>query len=298
MKGNLAFEASSIWAIGYVGALKYLDKWGYKYVNLAGASAGAVFASLLAAGYTAEELEGIVLETNFEELVGDLNLPLIEKLLLIVARNGIYTWDKFEAWLNGLLAAKQVYSFGDILSKGVVKSLKITATDITRGVSLILPDDLAQYGIDPLSYSVAAAVRMSSAIPFYFTPVILDFQGQADYISDGGVLYDFPVNIFEKEKSEQSCKYETLGIRITVNSFNFSTGNDLNILSFLSQLLGTVSNNNYVQNLTPQNIARSIYVPTLGISAFAFDLSNESKLALIEAGYDAASAYFKYNNCY
>lgn len=43
----------------------------------------------------------------------------------------------------------------------------------------MLPDDLVLYGIEPDSFEVAKAVRMSCSIPYFFDPVILRLAGEA-----------------------------------------------------------------------------------------------------------------------
>lgn len=50
---DLVFEGGGVKGIALVGALTVLEEWGYEPQGVAGTSAGAVLAALLAAGYTA-----------------------------------------------------------------------------------------------------------------------------------------------------------------------------------------------------------------------------------------------------
>ena len=54
---NAVFEGGGVRGIGHVGAACGMEYAGYEFVNLAGSSAGAIVAALLAAGYTCRELK-------------------------------------------------------------------------------------------------------------------------------------------------------------------------------------------------------------------------------------------------
>ncbi|WP_339062432.1 hypothetical protein [Tepidibacillus marianensis] len=58
---------------------------------------------------------------------------------------------------------KGVRTFNDLK-----KPVYIIASDITSGKLLKLPDDLVEFDIDPQSFEIAKAVRMSSSLPFFF----------------------------------------------------------------------------------------------------------------------------------
>ena len=57
LKTDAVFEGGGVKGIGLVGAVSEIEKAGYEFENLAGTSAGAIVASLLAAGYSSEELK-------------------------------------------------------------------------------------------------------------------------------------------------------------------------------------------------------------------------------------------------
>src|SRR3712207_624013 len=81
---DLVFEGGGVKGIGLVGALSILEEQGFEPQNVAGTSAGAIVATLLAAGYTAAELHEIMLDLDFrqfmdtatEDLVPFLGTPL------------------------------------------------------------------------------------------------------------------------------------------------------------------------------------------------------------------------------
>lgn len=109
-----------------------------------------------------------------------------------------------EVFLEWFRKETEHQTFGDIAK--AKRTLKLIATDITRREMLVLPDALPNYRlskdsgpIDPQSFAVADAVRMSMSIPFFFQPVALihNETGLPSTIVDGGVLSNFPVWIFD-----------------------------------------------------------------------------------------------------
>ena len=56
LKADAVFEGGGVKGIGLVGAVAVAEERGYQWVNVAGTSAGAIVAALLAAGYSAAEI--------------------------------------------------------------------------------------------------------------------------------------------------------------------------------------------------------------------------------------------------
>lgn len=292
-KINLVLEGSGILGIAYIGAVKYLTERGYVINRIAATSSGSLFGALLAAGYTANELEIITLETNFADLIGDLNISLRKKIELLFVQNGIYNGDILEAWLTDLLMSKGIYTFKDLYLKGVVKSYEIMATDVTRGNALVLPQDLKQYNIEPLSYPVAKGVRMSISIPYFFTPVLLEFNNNINYISDGGVVYNYPINFFEGLYNSNCNGIPTIGVRMSPGAISFKENYGIDILNYTVQLIGTLSYNSSAPGSIAKYIDKSIIIPSTGVSPLDFDLTQKDKIRLINSGYNSAKAFIE-----
>ena len=64
MKINAVFEGGGIKGLAYVGVLRFLEKRGFRIQKVGGTSIGAVFASLIAAGYNSYEIEELVNDFN------------------------------------------------------------------------------------------------------------------------------------------------------------------------------------------------------------------------------------------
>ena len=67
-KINAVFEGGGIRGIGHVGAACVFEKNGYEFINLAGSSAGAIVASLLAAGYQCDEIKKEMKQLDYMNL--------------------------------------------------------------------------------------------------------------------------------------------------------------------------------------------------------------------------------------
>ena len=164
------FEGGGVRGNGHVGAAYAMQEAGYQFTDLAGSSAGAIAAALLAAGYSCDELKKEMESLDYMKFKGKglaSHFGLPGKAFSIVFRLGIYNTVWLEGWVGEMLKEKGIYTFGDLWKKGRI--LKITASDLTDRRLLILPDDLKDFGLDPDLFSIARAVRMSVGIPVFFS---------------------------------------------------------------------------------------------------------------------------------
>jgi len=302
MKADAVFEGGGVKGIGLVGAVLAAEERGYRWVNLAGTSAGAIVAALLAAGYSARELRDILLNLDYRKFLDRSpldHLPVVGPLASLVLELGLYEGRYFTAWLADLLKARGVVTFGDLVLTEYRDDpqyryrLRVVASDITRGRLLILPQDIAAYGINPDDLEVALAVRMSMSIPFFFEPVILRQRGQhrsrtASVIVDGGLLSNFPVWLFD---SPGLPEWPTFGFKLVEPQ----EGRPREIrgpLSLLRALIATMLEAHDARHIQEQDFVRTIAIPTLGIGTVEFDLDRHRAEALFYAGYEAAQKFF------
>ena len=111
-------------------------------------------------------------------------------------------------FVNGEKIKKARLKEGDRILIGT-SIIKLIAVDITKRRLLVLPDDLVFYRepkrsalIDPDSFKIARAARMSMSIPYFFDPIQLEDQdGTTCYVVDGGTLSNFPVWLFDVDPS-------------------------------------------------------------------------------------------------
>ena len=178
---------------------------GYEFSELVGTSAGAIVSSLVAAGYTSEELRQAVTGVDWPGILE--HRGGLRKNLSMMIRLGFQSGKRLERTLRNLLAAKGVRRFGDLRTG----SLRVVTTDLNHGRGLILPDGLESLGYVPARFSVSKAVLMSSSVPFVFEPVSLHdrITGEELLMADGAMTARFPVQLVPRKPT-------TIGFRLRV----------------------------------------------------------------------------------
>lgn len=288
MWADAVFEGGGVKAVALVGALQVAEEKGFGWKQLAGASAGAIIASLLAAGYRGEELARLMLEEDFSRFLSQTwvhRIPYLGPVSRLLIKKGLYSGRPLEEWIGELLAKKGVRTFGDLKDR----ELRIIASDISRGTILVLPTDLEDYGYPAERLTVARAVRMSCSIPYFFDPakVVHRPSQQVSYIVDGGLLSNFPVWLFDREKP----RWPTFGFRLVSKTEGQPRTISGPVSLFFAMFLTMMEahDNRYIKE---QDRLRTIQVPTSGVGLTEFHISREKRQALYEAGRKAAEAFF------
>jgi NTE family protein len=299
IKVNAVFEGGGVKGIGLAGGVRAAEEYGIEFDGLAGTSSGAIVAALLAAGYTAEEMRKIILDTPFSSFLTPSifhRIRGIGPILRIFIKKGMYSGERLEQWIRHLLGAKRVRTFGDL--KG--RKLKIIASDISQGKLLVLPDDIAQYGIDPNRFEIARAVRMSTSIPYFFDPVMIrkpprpvgsePFKSQFIYIVDGGILSNFPLWIFDRESGYGNSR-PTIGFSL-VGRHQQMVREIYGPFSMFQALFATMMEAHDERYIEKHNRFRTVKIPTLGVHTTQFDIDRETSMRLYESGLQAGREFF------
>ncbi|MBB6450764.1 NTE family protein [Geomicrobium halophilum] len=287
MKADAVFEGGGVRGIAFTGAIQAMEEENVEWVRLAGTSAGAVIASLVASGYSSQEIKGVLRDIDYEKLRGTtfLNrIPLVGNLLQLFIHLGFYTNDYLEEYVDTLLYEKGVQTFAD-LPEG---KLKIIASDISSGKMLIFPDDLERYGLAPDDVKVSTAVRMSSSLPFFFRPVIWESKEEKkSYILDGGLLSNFPIWIFD---TDEEPRFPTFGFHFVREEI--STGAVIpSPIHLFTNIFKTMLQAHDLRHMNEKTRERTIQVPTGDIDATDFDLKDEDIEWLYESGYSSAKKF-------
>ncbi len=303
---NGVFEGGGVRGIGHVGAAWELERRGFSFVDLAGSSAGAMVAALLAAGYSSGELKEELESLDYMKFKGRDILDLLGtfgKMLSIWLHFGIYDTDYLEQWIWKLLDRKGIRVFDDVARLG--RRLKITASDLTSKHLLILPDDLGELGLEPGAFPVALAVRMSVSIPVFFEPVRLkDRIGREHVIVDGGLLSNFPLWVLDDGSAGQVRP--TLGFQFKSSQKENCTGSwgapcpeRWNLIDHLKAIVSTCMDATDQIHSLAGDPERTIRIPTeididgekKNVSAVDFNISREESRALFENGRKAAACF-------
>jgi NTE family protein len=313
LKVDAVFEGGGVKGIGLVGAVSEIEKAGYVFENLAGTSAGAIVASLLAVGYSSTELKKELEQLNYNDFKDEGlldKLGFLGKSLSIGFEYGIYEGEFFENWLEGLLVAKGKTTFGDITTDYQEEKYKYKfqaiAADITDKRLLVLPGDLRLFGLDPNKFSISRAVRMSMSIPFFFEPVELrDTSGRKHFIVDGGLLSNYPIWLLDDGTSDP--QWPTFGFKLMepdTRALKEAKRNPINNpISFLKAIVGTMldAHDSYHISKSNGDYDRTIGIPTViklngidkEIGTTDFNITQEESQALFENGVQVAKKFLK-----
>jgi len=224
-------------------------------------------------------------------------VPLVGKIASLIFEKGIYEGKWFENWMRGLLHKKNVKTFNDLILEKYKDDeryrfkLRVIASDISRGRLLVLPQDIADFGIRPEDLNVTAAVRMSMSLPFFYEPVRLRNMktNQVSYIVDGGILSNFPVWLFDSEGTIP--EWPTFGFKL-VEPGEGTPHKIRGPISLLIAMFSTMSEAHDARYIKDIDFVRTIPIPTLDVRTTDFDLSLEKSEALYQSGRQAAEKFF------
>ncbi len=239
---NLAFKGGGVLGAAYVGALVALEEWKLAgwgsdpngkvivYGNVkrvAGTSAGAICAALVALGRNATEIAKIMDEMTFSSFVDvDPNFP---------ANSGLCLGKVFLDWMEGKVKdalKKDNATFTDLAALAQndprYKDLHIFSHQVKAGRTF---EFSAQSTPD---VPIAQAVRASMSIPIFFVP--WSFSGDlakaypGDFV-DGGVAFNYPISAFDSGDPNRL----TLGILLNHLSYTTQGSLETSIHSLLAK---------------------------------------------------------------
>jgi NTE family protein len=269
------FEGGGVRGIALVGALAAAEARGISFRAVAGTSAGAIVASLIAAGYSASELRQILSAQDFRTFRD--GLPGI-RYLLAWKRLGFHKGDEFHRWIAEHLSLKlkgrrnESPRFSELK-----KPLTVIATDVVRQQVKVFSTRRTP------DFVVADAVRMSMSIPFFFIPVPLG----KELIVDGGVLSNFPAWAFDEER--KTAPLPILGIRLQAADLpSPKIRNQLGLAKAIVSTMRRAGNQLQIGHIPGLYV---IDVPTFDVKTTDFDISQDRKDELYQAGFHAAQAF-------
>ncbi len=190
-KVGLVLSGGGAKGFAHIGVLKILEEVGMPIDYIGGTSMGSIVGGLYAAGYSADELEKIVTELDWDFLFTDeinrrelsitekrdmdryiLSFPIGEKGIDIP--EGIIRGQHIENKLTELcVPVYDIDNFNDL----PIPFLCIT-TDIDNGKKVVIREG-----------SLPRAMRASMSIPSVFVPLVIDDIRMVD----GGIIDNFPV---------------------------------------------------------------------------------------------------------
>jgi NTE family protein len=322
---NLVFQGGGVRAYAYHGALRVLEEYDVlpQIERVAGASAGALQATMLSLRLNAEETIALyktvdhskIRNPDADEESDRKNSRLLELPLDRVRDNlnvgnrllrkfGLYSNEYLLDWLYETIAKYCQHdraTFADFRTCGF-RDLYIVAVNVTRHQAEIFSADTTP------EVAVADAVLMSATIPFFFEAVRFDGKslGQGDYYIDGGALSNFPLNLFDDAKFKKDSRHFTYGVNWETLGCRLFTPPDCspaepeitNILNYAENVIETMSKVQHVAvDMRSVDRWRSISLSDCCVSTTDFhirpDESDSKYIEMVQTGEQAAREYLE-----
>ena len=272
------FAGGGVRGTAYVGALKALNKLGISLTGYACSSVGAIIASLLAVGYTPEELHELLINVKYQNF-HDLHIPMGKDY-------GIFKGDEVYYWLKENIekkfyAKEEICKTQPVTFRDLGKNLIVIATDISNAT-------FKEYSKEKTpDVEIAHAVRVSSTIPFFFKPV-----WEKDIcLVDGDYINNFPL---WKETSEVIAQTSS-----QIIEFRLEGGEKPKKINSLMDYFSATLEMSYdvATGLLEEKYGKNdqfdvIRINTGNTRIIEFNLSNKEKEILMNKGYDAVRRYF------
>lgn len=309
---NLVFEGAGIKGLAYSGVVYELEQQGVMdgVRQVAGTSAGAITAMLVALDYRAEEVLGIVSATKFQSF-NDVGFFFFGGVNRMARSYGWYKGEKFLRWLEGHIAHKTGnadITFAEMKAAGF-RDLYVVASCINQQRQVVLSHQTYP------NMKIKDAVRISMSIPFYFEPIWIDQDGQRvkrpkdlngfDLMVDGGILGNYPIFVFDTilvndcGQPQRWANPATLGVRMDSDAqiaLDRSSGGlapqDLGSFSqYAAASFIFIAESLNRPFCTPGDWARTISVSSLDIGPKIKRMSEDQKSRLFESGRAATAAF-------
>ncbi len=325
---NLVFEGGGVRGIAYIGAMQVLDNRGIlpEIRRVGGTSAGAINALIFALGYTISEQKDILQDTNFNKFMDD-SWGVIRDIRRLVHDFGWNKGDFFSSWVGELIHLRlgnRRATFRD-LQNANRPDLYVIGTNLSTGFAEVFSAERHP------DMELATAVRISMSIPLFFAAV--RHGSRQDVYVDGGVQLNYPIKLFDRERyidlvnepaaarriayyNEENARFQlvrpgrspyvynrqTLGLRLDrqeeIGLFRYDEpiqGKPIKSFSdYARRLVGALMNAQENIHLHSDDWQRTVYINTLDVGTTDFNLSDETKQALIEQGIRCTERYFQW----
>ncbi|MEB3197999.1 MAG: patatin-like phospholipase family protein [Candidatus Sericytochromatia bacterium] len=302
---NLVFQGGGVKGSAYAGAINVLARHGWldQVENVAGTSAGAITACMLAIGAGPEGLMRSVRETDFGSFL-DTSWNIFSEVERLIRHFGVAPGKHFSDLLGDEIArytGDRQTTLGQLRARaeaepGRFHDLYIVASNLTRQRAQVLCAD------NHPDMPIWQAVRTSMSIPFIFEPVRLNDE----YYVDGGMSWNFPIDLFDHPELHEAHPHgghprseETLGFVLEpknlaeagVRDWTSLPGDTHNVVAYAGTLMGFMMETANLEHTHPEDLARTIFINDCGVRATDFKAPPAVIQRLIDSGAAAAEAY-------
>ena len=279
-KIGLSLSGGGAKGFAHIGVLKVLDSLGVKVDYISGTSMGAIVGGLYASGYTGKDIEKIVLETDFYNLISNQNNRAessffdknVDKYILKVPiKNGKVTLpSSISSGQKNIYLLKEL--FKNVANVNDFSKLPIpfmcVATNLESGTTKVFENG-----------DISEAIMASSAFPSLMDPVKV---GDSIYV-DGAMTINFPSELLKKKGID-------IVIGVDLNQGLSKKDNINSIVDILNQVIDF----GIVKETQNQKKFTDVYIhPALGdLGVTSFD----EKEKILKFGFDEAMKYVDFFN--
>ncbi|WP_300567388.1 patatin-like phospholipase family protein [Flavobacterium sp.] len=272
-KIGLVLSGGGAKGLAHIGVLKEIEKAGIKIDYIGGTSMGAIVGGLYASGYSANELDSIFNETNFDELIQDF-VPRNNKTFYEKQNDEIYAitlpFQNLKISVpKGLSKGLNNYNMLSKLNHNLrhVKDFSklktpfiCIATNVETGKEVVFREG-----------SLPLCLVASGAFPSLFSPIEID----GDYYIDGGVTNNYPVEEVRKMGADIIIGVDVQDGLKTIDNINGATG-----------VLVQISNFEMIERMKAKRELTDLYIkPNIeGYTVISFDQGKKIVQSGVEAG--------------
>jgi NTE family protein len=292
----LVFEGGGVKGVAYAKIPIVLEEFGIlkNIKKIAGSSAGAIIATLLALKYNPKEIFQIIKNTNFSKFK-DTSPSYLVTIYNLLFKSGVHSGQRFEKWIKTQILYKtgnRETTFRQLFDMtGIELVLTGTCFDTKK-------TEYFSYKTKP-DMPVWLACRISMSIPCYYFPVSIDM---VKYV-DGGMLYNYPIWVFDNPDSYEFKPHnlnflndKTLGFKLISkrkNDFISTLPSILPVLKTFYTLLSIMLNHIELSYIHQTYWDRTIGLDTSDLQTTDFDISEEKKMEIIDDAYMITKKYIQ-----
>jgi NTE family protein len=284
--------------------------------NVAGTSAGAITAALVAVGATAEEMQTILGSTDFASFM-DGRGGFVGDAVRLFEGYGVHKGDEFQKWCREQLGTITQRVTGTAMPDITFAQLSALAAKDDRFCNLyVVVTNLTRQVAEVFSTHTRPdvplwqAVRMSMSIPLFFEA----FRFNGEVYVDGGISWNYPIDLFDglqrqpvigrpEVPPEVGVSAETLGFSLGTKAQidhleRYGTPPEMPITgleTYAKALFNFMLDAANQLRLDPSSMQRTVFIDNANVATTDFTLSDELKQKLVDNGILATSAWLKQN---
>lgn len=279
MKKNLVISSAGVIIYSLLGSLKYLNEKNL-LINIKsyyGISAGAILCTMLAIGYSIEEIENFLQKFDIKKVINDIHIDNFFNNYGLSLGNtrdiigqSLIIYKLGEENIN--YTFKQLYDDKNI-------ELNIFATCIEDNTLWRFSHNCNE------NVPIWKALNASINIPFILSPIEINNKK----FIDGAIINNYPIDFIPINELD-----DTIGILYDINIFNNFNKNEKTKFNYYINILLLLLNNKYNYNI--KNTIRIILPKKFKLYELKFDISDEDKIELFNIGYNITKHYIYLDN--